>query len=142
MNKNNFFKKNSLFFTVAGIVIPLEVLLFLFYGGGLTMINEAWRKLPNNYSPSGIILFEGDNCSQCEKVDKFIIDNKVEDKVSFTRLEVFNNMHNADILADKSQTCGLDPSQIGVPFLWDGSNCIIGYVDVISFFKKEIEKKP
>ena len=47
-----------------------------------------------------------------------------------------NNVHN--ILLDKSQICGLDSSKIGTPFLWDGKNCILGYVDVIKFFQQEI----
>ena len=49
----------------------------------------------------GVILFEGVNCSHCTKVENFIKNNKVEDNISFTRLEVFENSYNADILADK-----------------------------------------
>lgn len=94
-----------------------------------------------SYSPKpkidvgGIILFYGDGCPHCKIVDDFINQNKIEDKIKFTRLEVFNNKNNAKILSDKAVVCGLDTSQIGVPFLWDGQSCFMGDVDVIKFFE-------
>jgi hypothetical protein len=75
-------------------------------------------------------------------VDNFIKKNKIEDSLAFTRLEVSYDNANANILADKAQTCGLDVSKIGVPFLWDGKTCILGDVDIISFFKEKMAKKP
>ncbi len=91
-----------------------------------------------NSSVSGIILFEGDNCSHCQTVENFIKNNNIDQKIAFARLEVFNNSANANILADKSQICGLNPEQIGVPFLWDGKNCVVGDVSVIKFFKDNV----
>jgi len=90
---------------------------------------------------SGIILFEGNNCLYCEKVDNFIKVNKIEDKVKFTRLEVFSNPKNTAILEDKAQICGISHSQIGVPLLWDGKGCIVGYIDIIKFFQEKTAKK-
>lgn len=95
-----------------------------------------------NIRIKGIILFYGTNCSYCEKVETFIKNNKVEESVSFTRLEVFHDSFNASVLADKAHVCGLDDSHIGVPFLWDGKQCVVGYVDVIKFFQDKIAKKP
>lgn len=89
---------------------------------------------------SGIILFYGDGCPHCKIVDDFISQNKIEDKIKFTRLEVFNNKDNAKILTDKAAVCGLDTSQIGVPFLWDGQSCFAGDVDVIKFFQDKINQ--
>ncbi len=137
---NSFFRKNVIFFSVVGCFVIAEALLFLFYGNGLTQIKSYFVK--QNPVPNGILLFEGEKCLSCTKVETFIKNNAVESKVAFTRLEVFGNEFNADMLADKAQTCGLDPAQIGVPFLWDGKNCVLGYLDVIKFFQQKIVKNP
>jgi len=134
--------KRVAFSFVLVIMVLFLVLLFLWYtNGGLA--NIITRIIKPGSDINGIILFEGANCPQCVKVEDFISTNHLENRIAFTRLEVFNNAKNAGILADKAQTCGLDPKQLGVPFVWDGKNCIIGYVDVIEFFKKATTpKKP
>lgn len=123
-------------------MVIVEILSILFFGGGIRNISSYFHK--ETVSPQGIILFESKDCLQCKKVDDFINAQAVEGKVAFTRLEVIGNNINYDILSDKAQTCGLNISQIGVPFLWDGAGgCIIGYVDVIKFFQTKIStKKP
>ena len=137
----NFFRKNLLFIVVIGVLAVLEMLSVLFLSGGIASIFSYLHK--QNTSIQGIILFESANCEQCAKVEDFIKANKIENMVGFTRLEVVNNDANYDLLSDKAQICGLNTSQIGVPFLWDGAHCVIGYVDVITFFKtKTSVKKP
>ena len=133
--------KKLLFFSAIIALVCLEVFWFLFLGGGSAFISSYLNK--NTERISGIILFEGKDCEHCAKVDVFIENNNVQDKVAFTTLEVFNNSNNANILADKARICGLDQDHIGVPFLWDGKNCVVGYVDVIKFFQDAIRpKKP
>lgn len=121
------------------ILILLAIFLFLFFHKELINILSYFDK--NNPSISGMILFEGNDCSHCVTVDNFITNNNIEDKIKFTRLEVFDNSVNANILEDKAQICGLDDSHMGVPFLWDGEHCIVGYVDVIKFFQDKIAEK-
>ena len=133
-------RKNILLMVIVGVLVILEILVFLFFGGGIKTIASYFVK--DNPLIGGIILFENAGCKQCVKVDNFITSNKVKDKVVFTRLEVFPDDANYDLLSDRAQFCGLDNSQIGVPFLWDGKNWIIGYVDVIAFFQEKIAKKP
>ncbi len=89
-------------------------------------------------SESSIILYYGDGCPHCAIVDEFIKENKVEEKVSYEKKEVFNNKENADELTGRAKACGLPTDSIGVPFLWDGSQCLIGDVDIINFFKQKI----
>jgi len=98
--------------------------------------------LLNNKTPEseGTILFYGEGCSHCKIVEDFISQNKVEDKVKFTRLEVFNNKDNSDLLTKKAISCNIDISQgVGVPFLWDGKNCLVGDVDIVKFFEDKIK---
>jgi len=94
--------------------------------------------------PAGIVLFYGDGCPHCKDVEDFIAQNKIEDKVKITRLEVWYNKDNAALLAQvATQKCGITSNSVGVPFLYDppsseaGGNgkCYIGEVDVPNFLK-------
>ncbi|MBX4200832.1 hypothetical protein KW786_01755 [Candidatus Parcubacteria bacterium] len=129
--------KRFLFFVVS--ILLLEIALVAFNGGGFDW-TRGFLHTTTTTAPPGILLFEASDCANCTKVETFIKNNAVESKVKFTRLDVVNNSTNMNILSDKAQTCGLDQSQLGVPFLWDGSHCILGYVDVIQFFRKEMAK--
>ena len=86
--------------------------------------------------PEGIILFYGQGCPHCKNVDDFIAQNKIEDKVKFTRLEVWYNKDNQTILGEVALKCKITSSQVGVPFLYDGNGkCVDGDTDVINFLK-------
>ncbi|OGZ79648.1 MAG: hypothetical protein A2358_01640 [Candidatus Staskawiczbacteria bacterium RIFOXYB1_FULL_37_44] len=107
--------------------------------------------------PSGIVLFFGEECPHCKNVDDFISQNKIEDKVKFTRLEVpFAQktspqlVANAKLAIQLAQSCKLDASNgVGIPFLYDppigeaggSGKCVIGDVDTINFFKNAADIK-
>ncbi len=84
-----------------------------------------------------IIYFYGEGCPHCVNVDTFMQDNKIEDKVSFVKKEVFNNAANAEELTKTAQLCALSANEVGVPLLYDGTQCYVGDVDVINFFKQK-----
>jgi len=85
--------------------------------------------------PEGVVLFYGDGCSHCADVEAFVKANNIEEKVKFTKLEVWYNKNNAALLGQVAQTCKITTSSVGVPFLYDGKSCLIGGPDVINFFK-------
>jgi glutaredoxin len=88
--------------------------------------------------PEGILLFYGQGCPHCKDVEDFITQNNIEDKVKFTRLEVWYNKDNQVILAEVAQKCGITGDSVGVPFLYDGNGkCYIGEVDVPNFLKMQ-----
>jgi len=88
--------------------------------------------------PEGVVLYYGDGCPHCAKVDAFITENNVEQKVQFIRKEVYNNKSNARELAKAAKQCGLPTDNIGIPFLWTGTQCLTGEVDIIAFFQKQL----
>ncbi len=90
---------------------------------------------------SGIILYYGDGCPHCAIVEKFVAENDVEGRLSFVKKEVYNNRQNADDLVAKAQICGLPTDSIGVPFLWDGSSCLLGDQDIIEFFRTKAGRR-
>jgi hypothetical protein len=88
----------------------------------------------------GMILFYGDGCPHCAIVDKFIADNKVDEKIKFTQKEVFRNQGNSRLMAQKAASCGLKADKIGVPLLWTGAACYMGDLDIIKFFQEKINE--
>lgn len=87
---------------------------------------------------SDIVLFYGDGCPHCALVEEYVSQNGIETKVPFAKKEVYYNKQNADELVAKARTCGMPTDSIGVPFLWDGSKCLVGDQDIIEFFKSKI----
>jgi len=87
---------------------------------------------------SQIILFYGIGCPHCAKVEEFIKENQIEKTISFVKKEIYFNRQNAKELEEKAKICEIPENEVGVPFLWDGEKCLIGDVDIISFFKEKI----
>ncbi|OGZ67958.1 MAG: hypothetical protein A3D44_01570 [Candidatus Staskawiczbacteria bacterium RIFCSPHIGHO2_02_FULL_42_22] len=130
-------QKNRLFFLVIAALVFLEGVLFFAYGDVPGTVASYFKT--SDTSISGIILFKEAGCAPCAKVDDFIKNSNIEQIFAFTTLEISGSSKNVTILADKAQICGLNPSDVGVPFLWDGQHCVLGYVDVIHFFEEKIK---
>jgi len=116
-------------------VLLVVAVVFVFF---VSTQNKNKNQAPEDENQ--IILFYGDGCPHCAVVDKYIKDNKVEDKVTFTRKEVFNNRNNLKDLKKKAEACNLPTNSLGVPFLWDGKNCLMGEQDVTNFFQQKINE--
>ncbi|MEK7664768.1 MAG: hypothetical protein AAB361_01355 [Patescibacteria group bacterium] len=93
--------------------------------------SQADKNEPDNQ----IILFYGEGCPHCKIVDDYIAENKIEEKVSFVRKEIYNDYDNQKILVEKAKICNIATDSIGVPFLWDGEKCLVGDQSIINFFK-------
>jgi len=119
------------------IIISAIVIIILLLAGWQTGFFAKIFSGPKPVAiPEGIILFYGQDCPHCKNVDDFVVQNKIEDKIKFTKLEVWYNKDNQVILAEVVLKCGITSNQVGVPFLYDGNNkCYVGDVDAINFFK-------
>jgi glutaredoxin len=116
------------------IIIPTflfgVVLIFSFF-----ILFQAKNK---NQDDKQIILFYGQGCPHCALVEKYIEENKIQDKISFTQKEVYYHQNNARELEKKAKACGLKSDAIGVHLFWDGEKCYLGDREIIEFFKKKI----
>jgi len=111
----------------------------LILGVGIYFLKDKIKKPPQNRPPGpAVILFYGTGCPHCEIVEKYLKDNKVEEKILIEKKEVFYNKKNADEFNEKAEICGVPKEDRGVPLLWDGSKCIVGDPDIIAFFKSKI----
>ena len=141
MNLKKYLKKEPLILIGVAICVALVVFLVLLYANLGFLISVGYFEKNDPYKNS-IVIFFHDDCSYCDNVDTYLKNNNVASKVSFAQLNV-ENEYNRSELADKVQICGLDIDNVGVPFLWDGVNkkCVIGYIDIIAFFKQKMVKK-
>jgi hypothetical protein len=89
---------------------------------------------------SKIILFYGDGCPHCEEVEKFIKDRGIEEKVSFFKKEIYHNEQNKNELLQVVKNCGLDVNTVGIPFLQNGTECLLGQEKILEFFKQKSRK--
>jgi len=88
-----------------------------------------------------IILFYGNGCPHCIKVEEFLDTNKASEKTSYEMKEVWGSDENRDLMMEKVAACGMDSGTVGVPFLWDGESgtCLIGDEQVIEFFQAKLD---
>jgi glutaredoxin len=118
--------KKFLIAIIIGIIL-LAAAFFLFFKKGDSV-------------GGSIVYYYGQSCPHCQNVENFLKENKIEEKIAFEKKEVYYNQKNAQELAQRAKKCGWEKEEIPVPFLWDGSQCIIGDEGVINFFKEKIKK--
>jgi uncharacterized protein YxeA len=89
---------------------------------------------------AGITFFFGQECPHCAKVEQWMADNKIEEKVKIDKKEVYHNQSNATELGKAAIACGKDTSSLGVPFLYDGKSCYEGEEEVMNYLNQYLGK--
>jgi len=126
-------------------VIVSVVILIL----GYILVDSANKKnsnLSNNSSVSlpakdKIIFYYGITCPHCKDVEEWMEKNKIEEKIKVEKKEVWYNKENAAELQEVAKFCSLDPTSIGVPFLWADGKCYIGTPDVERILTEKLKSK-
>ena len=92
----------------------------------------------NNQNEKNVpIFFYGNTCPHCADVERWMQENKVEEKIKITKKEVYDNQQNAQELTQAAEKCGLPTDSIGVPFLFAEGKCLIGTPDIINYLSKK-----
>jgi glutaredoxin len=101
---------------------------------------KADPRQPNQVvkSDGQYILFYSVGCPHCAKVEAFIQQNGIANKLPLQNKEVYYDSDNAALLVEIVTSCGMPTGSIDVPFLYDGSQCIVGDADIISFFQQKL----
>lgn len=81
--------------------------------------------------------FYGETCPHCHDVQKFLDENKIDQKVSFVKREVWGDRSNATMMREAAGICSLETKDIAVPFLFSEGKCFIGTPKVVDFFKQK-----
>lgn len=95
-------------------------------------IQEYSNSNPEN-SKISLILYYGEGCPHCAIVENYLKSNPP--KFNIEKKEVYYNKNNQNDLMAKAKICGMPLNQIGVPFLWNGEECILGDEPIINYFK-------
>ena len=121
MNKIKKFFKERTGLVILGIIV-------IFFGAIIYAKNRP--------ADSVMILFYSDSCSHCKNVETYINENGIKDRLKFAEKEVSKNQANAALMERKAVQCGLDLNEgLGVPFFFDGQECLIGDEPIINYFK-------
>jgi len=99
-----------------------------------TTIKTPTSTTQNSSPTNKLVLFYGDGCPHCALVEDYLKENPP--KFNLEKKEVYYNKINQQELVMRAKTCGLPQNEIGVPFLWTGSGCIIGDQPIINYFKQ------
>jgi len=129
--------KNTTILTILFIIVLIFSFFVLSQGKNKNQSQSKTSK--PTAQQTQIILFYGQGCPHCAKVEEYIKENKVKEKIAFEEKEVYYNQNNAKELGEKAKSCGIDQNEIGVPFLWDSGKCLIGDQDIINFFKEKMK---
>lgn len=88
--------------------------------------------------PNAIVYYYGDGCPHCKTINEFLEANKISEKVSFEKKEVWGNRTNAREMDRRAKACGVNSDGMGVPFVYGGDGvCYIGEPDVRKFFSEK-----
>jgi glutaredoxin len=89
------------------------------------------------------LLFYGNGCPHCAKVEQYIKDNTVDEKFDIYMKEVYFNRSNLSDLQIYLDKLGLETHQIGVPFLVINNENECSYINgsqaIIDFFQAKLD---
>ena len=91
---------------------------------------------------SDLVLFYGSTCPHCKVVEEFISQNQIDQKLTISQLEVYENKSNAKIFSDMiKKVCPdqLNPQGLSVPFFIDQkeNKCLIGDTTIIDYLSEK-----
>lgn len=134
-------QKYKLWILTLFVVVLVILGIYIYYNGShkeQDILNEDLNK--NNLKEDSLIFFYGKGCPHCALVEEFMKQNNVLSKINIVEKEVYYNKKNASELAEKARICGINTNEIGVPFLWDGKNCIVGDTPIINFLNEKLNQ--
>ena len=110
--------------------------------GYIVIDSLSKKKMPVNLPlKNSLVLYYGLTCPHCKEVEEWMKKNKIEEKIKVEKKEVWYNKENAAELQEVAKFCSLDPTSIGVPFLWADGKCYIGTPDVEKVLTEKLKSK-
>ena len=79
--------------------------------------------------PVNIYLFHGADCPHCHELLEWFDSQKgeIKDKYKLVKYEIWNDEKNAELLTLTAEHLGLDPDDLGVPFMLIGEKQFSGF---------------
>lgn len=117
----------------------IALLLGLIVISGVVVIKATKENSPADESRT--TLYYGVTCPHCKVVEKWLEENpEIKEKSGLVAKEVYENQENSKELGEKAKECQIGGSGgIGVPFLYDNGQCIIGDQPIIDYLKENYQ---
>jgi glutaredoxin len=139
-------QKNKLKLFLSGVILIIILFSIIFLlnsnKNNLQVQNNDQKTMQNttqnnNLLNNKIILFYGETCPHCKKVDDYLKNNPPQFEIDHR--EVYFDESNQKILLEVAQICNINPNQIGVPLLWlpQDKKCISGDEPIINYLKNK-----
>lgn len=118
------------FIPAAVVIIVIAAVGYFIWQRGASNNDQVDKVTVDN---SNIILFYGRECPHCHDAEKYIADHQLDQKVKFSKLEVWHDKANANLLSEKAKECNIKKDEVGVPFLWADGKCYEGVNQVENY---------
>lgn len=102
-------------------------------GQDMTITPKSTEQATTKQNSKDIVFFYGNTCPHCADVEAWIIAEKIEEKITIIKKEVYDNQENSQELNQVAKDCGLPTDSIGVPLLSTEGKCIIGTPDITAY---------
>ena len=121
-------------------IITAVIVIIVILGIGFRILVKNKENKAVSIDNSSIIFFYGAECPHCQAVEKYIADNQLDQKITFSKREVYHDYANANLMTQKASACGIANKDLGVPFLWASGKCYVGDNEVENFLNAEAKK--
>ena len=99
----------------------------------------VWAIIGKSREPIGVLsLYFRPECPHCQNVEKFISDNRLDEKFDIQMKNIDENGQYANELMARSQLCSIDAATVGVPLLYDSGECFMGEDEIINYFQEKL----
>jgi glutaredoxin-related protein len=120
--------------------ISILFVFSIFFLFGCSKANQIVPVVPAGTNADKIVLFYSLSCTHCQALEKYMADNEVEKKITLERKEISGSKDNLNEMMSMGVECGIASNQLGVPFLWNNGECLVGDGEIEKFFAGEINK--
>jgi len=101
------------------VILPVAFLVF-------GLFSSVWAQ-------EEIKIFVGEGCLHCAKVEKYVSDNNLQNKLNIKFYEIYSNKENALLFNQICDQKGIPLTERGVPMLIKGDKYILGDRPIIEF---------
>ncbi|MFA6004897.1 MAG: hypothetical protein WC775_00225 [Patescibacteria group bacterium] len=123
----------------------IGILISVFILGATSIVYLISQKSPTTdtgkLDKNALIYFYGTTCPHCTELSKYLTEQGIDKKVSYQKLEVYENKENQALLQEAVDVCKFDVSKgVGVPFIFDKGNCYVGTEEAKKIFNEKLQE--
>ncbi len=91
-----------------------------------------------DYGEGSIYIYTSEQCAYCSTVENAVKKGQVDRKLPVVFREISRDEQNALEMLAVTQKCGLNIAKVGVPFLYDGLNCLEGTEKIMRYIDERM----